>query len=896
MFRVGSWLYALVARLLPSDMRESVGRDLVQAFEDQCRAVAREGRARALGVWARGFLNLCWTVLSERCLIISRHLRVAASEGVLGTGTIVQDVKLAIRALRRAPGFTVIVLTTLAVAIGVNTAIFSVVDGVLLRPLPYPDADRIVTVAAATHPAPERAGEMPFSDRGYWHFVNNNQAFDGFGGYGAEPLEYALTGDGEPMSVQAGVMTPSAFAVLGTLPQLGRLPTDRDLQLGALPRVTLLSHGLWVDRYGSDPSIVGRDIEVPGGKVEVIGVMPEGYDFPTPNLDLWLPLALDPESVIFETHNISAIARLAPGVTIEAGVADAERLIARFDEAGYGPTWFTGVFSGKAVVRTLKEEVVGDARRPLLILLGAVGFVLLIACSNVANLFLVRAEARTRESAVRIALGSGRGRLVRQVLAESVLLAIIGGAAGVVLAYLGTMALVSVGPASVPRLDTIGVRGSALLYTGGVSVFAGFLFGVLPALRLGSEKMLDALRDGGGAAIGRVRHRTRSVLVVAQVALALVLLVGSGLMVRSFQELRAVDPGFTPEGLLTFTIVLFPPKYGLGEPTAQFYDELIDRLEDIPGVASAGGISALPLTGGEERYATRIDEFPPADDEFPPVFPFWRVTRGYFETMGIPVVEGRSFTADDHNARLGSLIVSQSLKDLYWPEVSALGRRIQASGWPAQSVGVVGDVHAAGLGFPAEPHIYKPMLDAEGGDVRRMTMVVRSDADPLSLVPAVRDAIATIDPDLPISNIRSMESLVADSMSRTSFIMSLLLLAAIVSLFLGSVGIYGVISYIVSQRTSEICVRLALGADSGAVHTMVLMEGMKLAATGVVIGLLAAVALGRLLTSLLYGVTSFDPLTLVGGSVIFLAVAALASIIPAKRAAGTEPAAALQST
>jgi predicted permease len=892
MLKVGSWLYASVTRLLPSDMRESVGRDLVQAFEDQCRVAAREGRSLSLlAVWVRGFLNLSWTVLAERSLIASAYLRRAG--GGLGASTIVQDVRLVIRSLLRAPGFTAIVLTTLAVAMGANTAIFSVVEGVLLRPLPYPDADRIVTVATATLPSPGGTGDMPFSDRGYWHFVNNNRAFDGFGGYMAQPLEYALTGDGEPLPVNAGVMTPSAFQVLGTLPQLGRLPTVEDATLAS---VTLLSHGLWVSRYGSDPSIVGRDIELTGRKVEVIGVLPEGYDFPTPNLDIWLPLRLDPESVSFGVHNISGIARLAPGDTVEAGVTDAERLVASLGEAGYPSTWLTSVFSGRALVRTLKEQVIGDARRPLLILLGAVGFVLLIACSNVANLFLVRAEARTRERAVRIALGSGRGRLVRQVMAESVLLALIGGAAGILLAYVGTMALVAVGPSSVPRLDGIGLSGSALLYTGGISVLAGLLFGVLPALRLGPDKMLDALRDGGRATIGRDRHRTRSVLVVAQVALALVLLVGSGLMVRSFQELRAVDPGFQPEGLLTFTIVLFPPKYGFGEPTAQFYDELIDRLEDIPAVASVGGISALPLTDGAERYATEIYEFPPADDELPPFFPFWRVTPGYFETMGIPVVEGRSFTADDHNERLGSVIISQSLKDRYWPQVSALGKRIQASGSPARSVGVVGDVHAAGLGFPAEPHIYKPMLDAEGGDVRRMTMVVRSDADPLSLVPAVRDAVATIDPDLPISNIRSMESLVADSMSRTSFIMSLLLLAAIVSLFLGSVGIYGVISYIVSQRTSEIGVRLALGADSKKVRRMVLVHGMKLAGAGVVIGLLATAVMGRLLTSLLYGVTSFDPLTLVGGSVIFLIVAALASSIPARRAACTSPATALQST
>ncbi len=407
MLKVGSWLYASVTRLLPSDMRESVGRDLVQAFEDQCRAAAREGRARGLlKVWVRGFLNLSWTVLAERWLIASTYLREAGAGGGLGTGTIVQDVKLAIRTLLRAPGFTLIVLTTLTVAIGANTAIFSVMDGVLLRPLPYPDADRIVTIATATHPAPGRTGDMPFSDRGYWHFLNNNRVFDKFGGYGSQPLEYALTGDGQPLSVNVGVMTPSAFAVLGTLPQRGRLPTVEDVTPGALPRVTLLSHGLWVSRYGSDPSIVGRDIEVTGGKIEVIGVMPEGYDFPTPSLDIWLPLPLNPESANFGVHNISGVARLAPGLTIEDGVADAERLIARLDEAGYPPAWFTSVFSGRAVLRTLKEEVAGDARRPLLILLGAVSFVLLIACSNIANLFLVRAEARTRETAVRLALKS----------------------------------------------------------------------------------------------------------------------------------------------------------------------------------------------------------------------------------------------------------------------------------------------------------------------------------------------------------------------------------------------------------------------------------------------------------------------------------------------------------
>ena len=432
------------------------------------------------------------------------------------------SVRLAVRTLLKDRSFTAVAVLTLAIAIGANTAIFSVVDGVLLRPLPYPDADRLVRVSARTINSP---GGFVFSDRGYWHFVNNNRAFESFGGYSGR-AQVPLTGDGQPLQVDVIRMTAVAFEVVGTLPQRGRFPTaEEDVPDG--PRVALLSDGLWAGRYGSDPSILGRVIELNGVDWEVIGVMPDGYDFPTPDVEIWTPYQLDPASENFGGHHISAIARLASGTTIEAAVADAESLIGRFDEVGYGPNWFTGVFTGEASVLTLRDQLVGDARRPLLILFGTMGFVLLIACSNVANLFLVRAEARTRESAVRIALGSGRGRLIRYVATESLLLALIGGATGVLLAYVGTRVLVSVGPASVPRLDEIGVRGLALLYTGGVSIFAGLLFGVFPALRSGSDQMLGALRDGGrGSTIGGDRHRARGFLVIAQVALALVLLIG----------------------------------------------------------------------------------------------------------------------------------------------------------------------------------------------------------------------------------------------------------------------------------------------------------------------------------------------------------------------------------
>jgi putative ABC transport system permease protein len=609
-------------------------------------------------------------------------------------GSMLEDVRLAIRVLMKDRAFTAVTILTLAVAIGANTAIFSVVDGVLIRPLPYVDADRVVTVAAGTLPGPGRTGEITFSDRGYWHFFDNNRSFHVFGCYIGGPggFQWPLSGENEPIQVNVSAFTATAFEVLGTPPLRGRLFT-REEDVPGPPSLAVLSHRLWTGYFGGDPDIVGRSIELQGQSLEVIGVMPEGFDFPSPEIDVWIPRGLDPESENFGGHSISGIARLNDDVTIPSAVEDAESLIDRFGEAGYGPTWFQGVFSGDAFVRTIREEIVGDIEQPLLILLGAMAFVLLIACSNVANLFLVRAEARTRESAVRLALGSGRGRLVQYVLTESLLLALAGGLAGVLLALVGVRALVSIAPASLPRLDEIGISGSALLYTGGVSILAGLLFGVLPALRAASGKLLGALRDGGrGATIGRGRHRARSTLVVAQVALALVVLVGSGLMVRSFQELRRVDPGFTAAGVLTFRLSPSPATYQSAEALARFYDDLVARIEEIPGVASAGAVTVLPLQGIATRLTTAIDEFPVPEDEFPPSFLIRRATPGYFETMRIPILEGREFTSDDHNSRLGTLLISESIKERFWPSASALGKRMQTAGAPARSVGVVGDV------------------------------------------------------------------------------------------------------------------------------------------------------------------------------------------------------------
>jgi predicted permease len=807
--------------------------------------------------------------------------------------SLLQDLRVAFRGFVRNPTFAVVTVATLAVAIGANTAIFSVVDGVLLRPLPYPEPDRLVTVAALTLPQAGGGPMAPFSDRGYWHFVEKNRSFEAFGGYMANQ-QWPLTNDGPPLQVDVAMVTRSALELVGTPPHRGRfLDAEEDVPDG--PLVVLISHSLWVDRYGADPSILGRTIQLNGESREVIGVMAPGYDFPNPQIDVWVSHQLDPASENFGGHHISAIARLAPGVTIEEATAEAGDLIGRFGEVGYGPAWFEGIFSGEAVVRTLQEEIVGDSREPLLILLGTVAFVLLIACSNVANLLLVRAETRTRERAVRIALGSGRARLIQYVLTEGVLLSLLGGAAGILLAWVGTRLLLAAAPPSVPRLQEIGINGTVLAFTTVLSLLAGLLFGLLPALRAGSGKALAALRDGGrGATIGRDRHLTRGTLVVGQVALALVLLVGSGLMVRSYERLRSVDPGFDSRGIMTFRLSPPPNEYEGGEETARFYDQLLERLEALPGVTAAAGITNLPLTGGGPVLTTQIDDFPVPEDEFPPTFLIRRVTPRYFEAMGIPIVEGREFTPDDHNARLGSLIISESIKREYWPDESALGKRMTTAGAPARVVGVVGDVHDTGLGVPAEQFVYKPMLDSIGGGVRPMMMTVRTDGDPDLLVPGVRGAVEALDPNLPITDLQSMEDILSDSLSRTSFTMSLLLLASLIALFLGSVGIYGVLSYVAAQRRAEMGVRLALGAGTASVRMIILSHGMRLAAVGIVLGLLGAIALGGLMSSLLFGVEPLDPVTLLTVSAVFLVVAAVASLVPAERAARTPPAVALR--
>ena len=815
--------------------------------------------------------------------------------------SVVTDVRQTLRDLRRSPGFTIAAVLTLAVSIGATTAIVSVVDGVLLRPMPFPDPDRLVRVTLHTQPQANATVEMPFAELGFFHLLANNRAFARVGGVsifagtnGNE--EWALTGNGAPYPLAVARMTAGAFEVLGVPPQLGRFPTEaEDRPRGGAP-VLLLSDTLWRTVFNASPSIVGRTVQVNGAPWDVIGVMPASFKFPQPDVDIWIPFQLDPTSKNVGRPSIGFIARLASGATVESATADVERLVAGFAGIGYPLNWTRDIITGKAHVRTVKDDVVGRSRRPLLVLLGTMAFVLLIGCSNVANLFQVRAEARAVDAAVRIALGSGRRRLVRRLLTEGVIVALAGGVGGVALAYGGLRALIAVAPPSIPRLDEIGINLTVLAFTAGVSVAAGVLFALLPALRTESSRVLQALQAGRSGSTGRERHVARRGLVVAQVALALALFVGSTLMVRSFAALSAIDPGFDPSQVLTFRVAPGGTRYQDGEPLARFYDTLLEQLRAIPGVTTAGGASFLPMTGGIGGLG---GPFLPIEIEDVPLDAgargvFRRATPGYFEAMRIPVIEGRTFTADDHQRRLGSAIISQSLKNKYWPRSSALGKQVTIAGAPARVVGVVGDVHDTAPDAPVEPVVYKPMLDARGGGVRGMAVTIRTSRDPLEVLPAVRRIIVALDPELPMSDIQTMQSVVGASLSRTSFTMTVLVLAAGIALFLGAVGIYGVMAYGVAQRTGEIGVRQALGADRASVFRLILGDGLRMDALGIVAGLAASVGLGRALSSLLYGVSPYDSVTLLLAAVVFLAVGVLASAIPVSRAVRIPPAVALR--
>lgn len=815
-----------------------------------------------------------------------------------------RSLRQALRSLARSPLFTVITVLTLSVAIGASSAIFSIVNGVLLRPLPYPESERLVVVG---HTAPA-AGfpEVPQANASYVLYRERSATLEELGLY--DGGDFGLTGNGEPEKVGGAAVTESLFPVLRVVPALGRNFTAEEI-LPDAENVAILGHGLWQRRFGGDPGALGRTIEVDGVTRTVVGVMPAGFDLPYgEDAEIFVPFQIDREKLTTGSYSYTGIGRLKPGVTVEAAFADIDRLAKQLPDV-YEGDFLTHEMIDEigfaALIVPLIDHVSGDASRTLWILLGTVGLVLLVACANVANLFLVRAEGRHKEIAIRSALGAERGVLVRHFLRESTLLGLAGGALGLGLAFGAVRLLLALSPEGIPRLESIRVDGWVLAFTIGISLLAGLLSGLAPVLRHSRPDIAGALKEGfRGTTLGRARVRGRTALVLAQVALAFVLLVGSGLMAKSFWHLRRVDPGFDPEGVLTMRLALPNAYFGDGETVADFYQRLLDRVASLPGVESAGATTKLPLRSpGANHNGVLIEDRPVDQGRLPHVELSVRVTPGYFETMGIRLVEGRTVELADIEDRTGAVVVNQAFAQKYWSGENPIGKRI----WPGiveemededfgwwQIVGVVGDVRSLSLEEETKPIVYYAIIGPGDDYWSHMNLVVRTASTPAAFAPSVRAAVWEVDPRVPITDVETMSRVVADATSRAGFTMLMLVIAAGVALLLGSVGIYGVISYGVTQRRQEIGVRMALGAESQGVAGMVVRQGAVVAAIGLAVGVAAALGVTRVMEALLFEVSPTDPPTFGFVVALLFTVAVVASWVPARRAASVDPAIALR--
>ncbi len=817
-----------------------------------------------------------------------------------------QQLRYTVRKLLRAPLFSAVAVLTLAVGIGSNAAIFSVVDGVLLRPLPFKDADRLVGI---WHTAPGLGfDEVNQSPALHFTYAEESRTFESVGMW--DNGQASVTGLAEPEQVDVMSVTYQTLPMLGVEPAIGRTFTAED-DTPDTPETVVLGHGYWRRRFGADPSVIGRTLTVNGRAREIIGVLPEAFHFLAFEPDLYLPLRFDRAHVFVGNFSYQAIGKLRPDATIESADADIERMVPMAVERFPGGITQTMLDQAHfaAAVRPLKQDVVGNVGNVLWVLLGTVAIVLLIACANVANLFIVRAEGRQRELAVRTAMGAGRGQVTAQLLLESVVLGVVGGALGLALAWVGLKLLVALGPESLPRLSEIGIDLPVLGFTFAVSVLAGVLFGLFPALRYGSPKLVAALKEGGrGGSAGRERHLARNGLVVAQMALALVLLAGSGLMIRSFQALRAVDPGFTdPDQVLTFRVSI--PEAEVEDPVvvAQTHQEILRRVQAIPGVASAAISSSVTMDGWDSSDPLESEDHPAEPGQLPPIRRYKWIGPGYFATMGNRLLAGRDLTWQEVSDRAKVVLLSENLARAEFDDpAAAIGKRVRQAGigddnpW-YEVIGVVGDVRDDGMGRDPVTVVYWPQLVenfwGEDGPMsqRSMAYAVRAaSGNPDALLSAARQAVWGVNPNLPLARVRTLAELVSGSTAQTSFTLIMLAIAAAVALFLGAVGIYGVISYVVAQRTREIGVRMAMGAEKGMVTRMVLRQAGGLALVGVAVGLAAALGLTRLMASLLFGVSPVDPLTFGGVAVVLSLIALLASWIPAHRAASVDPTEALR--
>ena len=814
------------------------------------------------------------------------------------------QLRLAARRLGRAPAFTAVTLLTLAIGIGANTAIFSVIDAVLLKALPYPQPERLVGV---WHTAPAIGIKLlNASPSSHFTYRQENRVFEDIALW--NDGSSTVTGLGQPERVDDLSVTYAMLPILRVRPAAGRIFGAKDDEIDS-PRTVMLSYGYWQRKFGGDRSAVGRRLVVDGEAHDIIGVLPQGFRFLDVDADLVLPMRFDRAKLFVGNFSYQSIARLKPGVTMAQANADVARMMPMVMDRYPMPAGFTReTFENAKMgpnVHPLKEDVVGDVGTVLWVLMGTVGIVLLIACANVANLFLLRAEGRQRELTVRAALGAGWGRLARDLLSESVGLAVAGGALGVGLAYAGLRLLVHLAPAHLPRLDVIAIDGRALLFTLAVSVVAGVLFGLIPVFKFGNGNLGVALREGGRAlSEGKRRYRARNILVVAQIALALILLVSAGLMIRTFQALRQVNPGFArPSEILTFRIPVPHPKTVAADHIAQTHQRILDRIRQIPGVTRAAASSKVAMDGGGEHDPIIVEQFPTPEGQLPELRSYRFVTPGYFETMGNPLLTGRDIDWNDIYARRPVVLVSRNFALQYWRNpADALGKRIRNSPQSAwrEIIGVAGDEHDEGVHKKAPQIVYWPLIvEHMWGDEPSingtLSYVVRSSrVGTPALLTEVRQAVRAVDSSLPVTSIRTMQKILGRSMAQTSFTLVMLGIASAIALLLGLVGIYGAISYSVGQRTREIGIRMALGAEHGEVRWMFVRHGLVLTVAGLSIGAGATVALTRWMSSLLFGVTAIDPLTYAAVGLVLTSAALLASYMPARRATTIDPARALR--
>jgi putative ABC transport system permease protein len=798
-----------------------------------------------------------------------------------------QDVHYAARRLLRAPAFTLVAVITLALGVGANSAIFSVVNAILLKPLPYPEADRLVGIYHLTEGHRAVMSGPNFTDVVHSSRLLENAA-------AVDRSRVILTGEGEPIRLDAAEVSASLFNVLRVRPALGRT-FNADENTPGKTNVVILSHALWQQRFGSDPGVIGRSIQLDGVSRQIVGVMPQGFSFP-PERQLWIPIEYD-QTFISKGRGawyLSVVGRLKPGVTPEQSAAEVQnigrQLAAQYPDAN-GSIGMTTM--------PLHEAMVVNIRRAVLVLFGAVGFVLLIACANVANLLLARAAARETEMAVRTALGAGRGRLIRQLLTESVILSLCGAGLGLLLAVWGVEFLTSLQPEGVPRLDSVAVDGTVVVFTFVVAILTGMAFGLVPALHA-TRSVQDALKEGGRGAIStRASGRLRASLVVAEMALAVMLLVGAGLLMRSFVRLQAVDPGFRPDQTLSFELTLPESRYKEDTKIIAFFDQLMPRLRALPGVRDAAAVMGLPLSGMQFNISFEVAGRPPVPPSQQPAMEVRVATPDYFSTIGIPLVRGRFFSDEDRMNTPQVVLLTESAARQYFPAEDPLGKTIKL-GWGhgpgkpkagGQVVGIVGDVKDAGLDEPNPAEIYLPQRQ---WPVPFMSVAVKTVVPPSALGEAVRREVYAVDPNLPVSNVRTLDQIVAKSISQPRFYATLLVIFAGVALALAAIGIFGVLSYAVSQRTREIGIRMALGAQERTVVGLVVRQALVLVVTGVAVGTIAALVLSQTLRKMLFAIEPTDPATFLAVAAVLIAVALFASYLPARRATRVDPVVALR--